>query len=110
MIDDGAPHCAAPARRALLRRIADVLESTGSTVRLVAIDGVDGSGKTRFAEELANAITRRPVIVVHLDDFLHPRELRHRRGRSSPEGFWLDTYDYAACVIPAARADFRARR
>lgn len=28
------------------------------------------------------------------DDFLNLREARHRRGCDSPEGFWLDTYDY----------------
>jgi uridine kinase len=41
----------------------------------VCIDGVDGVGKTVFH---------------------NPRAVRHSRGRSSPEGFWLDTYDYTA--------------
>src|SRR5206468_5878253 len=31
-----------------------------------------------------------------VDGFHHPRELRYRRGRSSPEGFYLDSYDYPA--------------
>ncbi|WP_416405032.1 uridine kinase [Arthrobacter sp. LFS091] len=35
-------------------------------------------------------------MTIHLDDFLNLQEVRHRRGRASPEGFWLDTYDYAA--------------
>ncbi|WP_202813523.1 uridine kinase [Arthrobacter sp. ERGS1:01] len=71
---------------------------------LVAVDGVDGSGKTTFAGTYAAALRAhgRPVVVVHADDFLNLREVRHRRGRASPEGFWLDTYDYAAlerCVL-----------
>lgn len=61
---------------------------------LIAVDGVDGSGKSTFADGLAAIILSRPVIVIHVDDFLNLREVRHQRGRESPEGFWLDTYDY----------------
>ena len=65
---------------------------------LVAVDGVDGSGKTTFAESLATAYTalRRAVQVVHMDDFLNPRSVRYGMGRTSPEGFFKDTYDLAA--------------
>ncbi len=65
---------------------------------LVAVDGVDGSGKTTFAERLATAYTDRgrAVQVVHMDDFLNPRSVRYRMGRSSPEGFFKDTYDLVA--------------
>ena len=63
---------------------------------LVAVDGVGGSGKTTFASALADALRPRPVIVLHADDFFQPAEIRHARGRHSPEGFWLDSYDYTA--------------
>jgi len=65
---------------------------------LVAVDGVDGSGKTTFAEHLSAAYTDhgRAVHVVHLDDFLNPRAIRHRQGKDSPIGFFADTYDLAA--------------
>jgi uridine kinase len=36
------------------------------------------------------------VIRVCADDFLNAQRLRHRRGRASPEGFFLDSYDYDA--------------
>lgn len=64
----------------------------------VAVDGVDGVGKTFFADELAEAISRlgRPVIRASADGFHQPEALRHRRGRTSPEGFFHDSYDYAA--------------
>ncbi len=62
----------------------------------VGVDGVDGSGKTTFATALRERVVGRPSLVIHLDDFLHPRPIRHARGRDSPEGFWLDTYDYSA--------------
>ena len=69
----------------------------------VAVDGVDGSGKTTFAAELARSLRShgRPVVQVSLDSFHHPRAVRHRRGRDSAEGFWLDSYDYAAFVSAA---------
>lgn len=65
---------------------------------LIAIDGVDGSGKTTFAARFAAAIERagRPCVVVHEDDFLAPRSVRYRRGRVSPEGFFRDSYDLHA--------------
>ena len=38
---------------------------------------------------------RVPVIVIRADDFLNLRACpAPARGRDSPEGFWLDTYDY----------------
>lgn len=60
---------------------------------IVGIDGVDGSGKTMLADELA---TLMPTCVrVSIDGFHHVRDRRYRRGTTSPEGFWLDSYDYA---------------
>lgn len=60
---------------------------------IVGIDGVDGSGKTVLADELA---TLMPTCVrVSIDGFHHVRDRRYRRGKTSPEGFWLDSYDYA---------------
>jgi uridine kinase len=65
---------------------------------LVAVDGLDGGGKTAFAESLATAYTDlgRAAHVVHMDDFLNPRSVRYRMGRTSPEGFFRDTCDRAA--------------
>jgi len=65
---------------------------------LLAVDGVDGSGKTTFAGDLADAYQREgwPVQVVHLDDYLNPRATRYRLGRDSPEGYFRDTYDLDA--------------
>lgn len=62
---------------------------------LVAVDGVDGSGKTTFAGRLVVRYQElgRTAHVVHLDDFLNRREIRYRLGRDSPEGFFRDTYD-----------------
>lgn len=67
---------------------------------LVAVDGVDGSGKTRFADELAGELMDVGVAVIRasVDDFHHLRRVRYRRGVSSPLGFWLDSFNYARFV------------
>lgn len=69
----------------------------GDGVR-VAVDGVDGAGKTVFADQLADVLRAhgREVVRVSVDDFHHPRAVRHRRGRCSPEGFFLDSFDLQA--------------
>lgn len=88
-----------PERRRLVERVAGaVSERTPAAPMLAAIDGVDGAGKTRFADELASAVETlgRPVIRASVDSFHQPRAVRHRAGPGSPEGFYRDSYDYAA--------------
>src|SRR5471030_1843176 len=65
---------------------------------LVAIDGVGASGKSTFATRLAQAVDTRPVVVLHVDDFFNPSRIRHAKGRYSPEGLWLDTYNDDALI------------
>jgi uridine kinase len=67
----------------------------------VAIDGMTAAGKTSLADELVGPIERRgrPVIRASIDDFHRPATERYRRGRYSPEGYYLDGFDY-----PAVRA------
>lgn len=64
----------------------------------VCIDGVDGAGKTTLANDLTAEVGRRgrPVVRASVDDFHHPRKNRYARGRSSPDGFYLDSYNYDA--------------
>jgi uridine kinase len=64
----------------------------------VAIDGADAAGKTTLADEIAALIAERgrTVIRASIDDFLQPRTTRHRRGHESPEGYYLDSFDYDA--------------
>lgn len=64
---------------------------------IVAVDGVDGAGKTVFADGLAEvfAETGDAVFRAGIDGFHRPRSERYVRGRRSPDGFYLDSYDYA---------------
>jgi uridine kinase len=87
-----------PARRAVLEQVARwILARPGAGTLRVAIDGVDGAGKTTFADELGDALapSRRPLIRASVDGFHHPRPVRYQRGRHSSEGFYRDSYDYA---------------
>jgi len=63
---------------------------------LVGIDGIDGSGKTTFANELAVLVAEcgNEVIRISLDDYLNPQSVRYAQGRTSPLGFFEDSYDY----------------
>jgi uridine kinase len=80
----------------LLEEIADVVAGLQER-RLVAIDGVDGAGKTTFADRLAPMIEARgrSVVRASVDGFHNPRSVRYRRGRSDPMGYFADSYDYA---------------
>lgn len=62
----------------------------------VAIDGVSAAGKTILADELGRGVERqgRPAIRASIDYFYRPAAERYRRGRYSPEGYFLDTFDY----------------
>jgi uridine kinase len=61
---------------------------------LVAIDGADGSGKTTFADGLAEAIGA-PAVRASVDDFHFPQAHRHALGRTG-ETVWSRSYDYRA--------------
>jgi uridine kinase len=87
------------AREQILEIVAGTIVSRaiGGVVR-AAIDGVSGAGKTTFADELA-AIVRelgRPVVRASVDGFHNPRAIRYRKGQTSPDGYYEDSYDYEA--------------
>jgi len=96
---DTAP-TASVARLAVLRDVAGRIADPRALGRpvLVGIDGMDGAGKTTFADELAAELLRegRSVVRIGVDGFHRPRDERYRRGRQFPEGFWADSYDYDA--------------
>jgi uridine kinase len=106
-------------RPAVVAQVADsVPQPVGSDCVRVAVDGVDGAGKTVFAAELAAELRSRgrSVVQVSADDWHQVTALRYARGRTSPEGFWLDSYDYArlrAEVLeplgPGGSRDYRPR-
>ena len=99
-IDTRADLAPAPSKARLLQRLADDVVAFGPGRRvIVAVDGVDGAGKTIFADELAAVIApQRPVLRASVDHFHRPSVERYERGRHSPEGFFRDSYDYDTLV------------
>lgn len=81
----------------LWRKLRDEVQRRYAGGRvIVAVDGIDGAGKTTFADGLAEvfAETGTAVFRASIDGFHRPRAERYVRGRTSPEGFYLDSYNY----------------
>ncbi|MCP4303961.1 MAG: uridine kinase [bacterium] len=74
----------------------EILRTPREPYLRVAVDGVDASGKTFFANELTSELTSRGADVVHasVDGFHNPRKKRYEQGRGSPQGFFEDSFNY----------------
>jgi uridine kinase len=84
-------------RNELLRAlVAEVVHLYPAGRVIVAVDGIDGAGKTAFGDDLAAAFEESGHTAVRatMDDFHRPREERYRLGRESPEAFYRDSFDY----------------
>jgi uridine kinase len=82
----------------LWRGLRDEVRQHNRAGRIIlAVDGIDGAGKTVFADGLAAVFAEdgSAVFRASIDDFHRPRSERYARGRRSPEGFYRDSYDYA---------------
>ena len=82
----------------MLTAIAACLQrQVGAGVLRVGIEGVDGAGKTTFADKLATILAdmQLPVIRASIDGFHNPRAIRYARGRGSAEGFYRDSFNLA---------------
>jgi uridine kinase len=66
----------------------------------VAIDGPDAAGKTTLADELATSLQARgsSVMRASIDGFHNRSDLRHHHGNLSPEGYYLDSFDYERLI------------
>lgn len=88
-------------RNDLLQFLAGrILKIQKNSPILVAIDGVDASGKTTLANELAKYLkhSSRNLIRVSIDDFHNSEEVRYAKGKNSPEGYYFDSFNYEAVI------------
>ena len=65
----------------------------------VGIDGIDASGKTRLADELADwlAPSGRQIIRASVDGFHHPKAHRFRAGQG-PESYYHDSHNHPLMI------------
>ena len=66
----------------------------------VAIDGPDAAGKTTLAQNLVVPLQAhgRAVIRASIDGFHNPARIRYKRGSSSPEGYYHDSFNYNSLI------------
>jgi uridine kinase len=84
-------------RKQLINKLnADIIAISKNHPLKIAIDGVDAAGKTYLADELAEKLNThdRQVIRASIDGFHNPIQKRTARGVLSPEGYYLDSFDY----------------
>jgi len=68
---------------------------------LIAIDGIDAAGKTIFADKINNYMQDNNIfnsVCISIDKFHNPNEIRYRRGKLSPKGFFRDSFNYKAII------------
>jgi uridine kinase len=61
---------------------------------VIGINGIDGSGKTRFSESLEKFLVSRgyEIQAIHLDDFHHPRAIRYA-GENQAENYYNKSFN-----------------
>lgn len=85
-------------RRDLVARLADLIGDSKQPERplVVGITGMDTSGKSQLAAELAAELGSRstPRQLIHIDDFHHPRVHRYRPELPEPEQYYDHSIDF----------------
>jgi uridine kinase len=65
---------------------------------VIAVDGLDGSGKSRFAASLAAALAadRRPASLLHVDDFRRPTDFSELAPEAESALYYERYFDFVA--------------
>lgn len=66
----------------------------------IAVNGIEGTGKTTFAVNFVEYLKARNVAAFHvsIDGFHFNKEVRYKQGRNSANGYYEDTYNEVAFV------------
>ncbi|RAS94341.1 uridine kinase [Bacillus cereus] len=86
-------------RKQQIKEIVDhILKLNLTHPTRVGVSGITASGKTTFANELAEEIKKRglPVTRASIDDFHNPKVIRYTQGKESARGYYEDAHDYTA--------------
>ncbi len=85
--------------RAQHKKLVDRIEKMSVPHPLrIGVDGITASGKTTFADSLAQMLSGicKPVIRASIDGFHNPKEVRYRNSSETPESYYQDSFNYAA--------------
>lgn len=88
-------------RKELVEYLArEILKIKKTTPILVGINGIDASGKTFLASELAEELRQKnqKIIKASIDDFHNPKAIRYKKGENSPEGYYYNSFNYLALI------------
>lgn len=88
-------------RKEFLKCLAKIIRGIKKPHPLrVAIDGVDASGKTVIAEQIAAVLKscRRQIIRVSIDGFHNPRRIRYAGGGSLARQYYKNSFDNTALL------------
>ncbi|MFO1442556.1 AAA family ATPase [Bacillus sp. Bva_UNVM-123] len=63
---------------------------------VLGIDGLGGSGKTTYAKSIENSIKNEGIHVdiLHIDDFIHPRQIRYNLSKADWECYYYIQWRY----------------
>lgn len=80
-------------------QICSRFELTSEKNLIVGISGIDGSGKSTVSNELESALSGRGITSaqINLDDFLNPKEIRHKNPNQI-DGYFGDNFDFESLV------------
>ena len=87
------------------KRILSLQEKRDKPTR-VAVNGIEGTGKTVFARKLTKFLHSENIaaIQVSIDGFHFNKEVRYKQGRDSAKGYYDDSYDEVAFVEKVLKA------
>jgi uridine kinase len=74
------------------------LQKTKSKVIRVAINGIEGTGKTTLTEKLTYYLNSNEINAIHItiDGFHNTKQIRYKQGRDSAKGYYEDSYNEIA--------------
>jgi len=76
------------------KRIIEIQSEKGKPTR-IAINGIEGTGKTVFAEKLTKYLNSNEMkaIQISIDGFHFNKEVKYKQGRNSAKGYYENSYD-----------------
>lgn len=84
----------------IIRDEIEKIQNSKSKPIRVAINGIEGTGKTTFAAAIVKYLNAHNHIATHIsiDGFHFNKEIRYRQGRNSAKGYYEDSYDEVAFI------------